>query len=185
MWASQKYPAYQHWCRRRARSYQVSCQNDDVTIPHELQQLRVSVYVLIQNNYYFTIVEAYIIIICIVCCDCIVCIFMFLMYASVTRILNDFRLLFFSDILYLKDICLYFQLTTCKADLKKSKDDLKKVKDELKTHKDCKLKLDETQKQLDALKKKAADAETEVCWKAFQFHLFRPVGLYSWPIVKR
>jgi len=67
----------------------------------------------------------------------------------------------------MKFACL--QLTSIKADLKKSQDEGAKVnkeleatKTELKKLKDCKVKLDETQKQLDALKKKSTDVEAEV-----------------------
>ena len=56
-----------------------------------------------------------------------------------------------------------------KADLRKSQDELAKIskefestKTELKKMKDSKIKLDETQKQLEALKKKSTDVEAEV-----------------------
>ena len=61
------------------------------------------------------------------------------------------------------------QLATSKTDVKNSQDELAKVskefestKTELKKMKYSKVKLDETQKLLDALKKKSADVETEV-----------------------
>ena len=62
-----------------------------------------------------------------------------------------------------------FQLTASKADEKKSQDELAKVskdlestKTELKKMKDIKVKFDDAQKQLEALKKKSADVEAEV-----------------------
>jgi len=62
-----------------------------------------------------------------------------------------------------------FQLMASKADLRKSQDELAKIskefestKTELKKMKDSKIKLDETQKQLEALKKKSTDVEAEV-----------------------
>jgi len=61
------------------------------------------------------------------------------------------------------------QLATSKTDLKKSQDELAKMskefestKTELKKMKDCKVKLDETQKQVDSLKKKSTDVDSEV-----------------------
>ena len=61
------------------------------------------------------------------------------------------------------------QLTASKADLKKSQEEFAKLskefestKTELKKMKDCKVKFDETQKQLEALKKKSTDVEAEV-----------------------
>ena len=58
--------------------------------------------------------------------------------------------------------------------MKKSQDELAKIskdfestKTELKKMKDCKVKLDETQKQMDTLKKKSTDVETEVGQIAF------------------
>jgi len=63
----------------------------------------------------------------------------------------------------------HLQLATSKTDLKKSQDELAKMskefestKTELKKMKDCKVKLDETQKQVDSLKKKSTDVDSEV-----------------------
>jgi len=70
-------------------------------------------------------------------------------------------------VLIRKFACL--QLSTSKTDLKRSQEELARIskecestRTELKKTKDCKVMLDETQKQMDALKKKSTDVESEV-----------------------